>query len=356
MVSWRSGVMAAVLVFASGCGGHSEPGASATLDDRWSGLTCATEASWTAPSPYGARRGYLGFAPDGTRLAWSAGYYDAVLLELHPSTGRELARFDAAAGDIPRHALLDRDRAWQRDLVGIHALYVADPLTGSGFLLEPGYQSQAASDCAFISEDGGRVFRPACGAGAVWQVLDAGDGRLVTEVQTGDDCTGMTSDQRDGNVLLTLDETLVYWPAGATEPTARAEHAHAESGGIHGLVGAALDPERNRAVTIAADGSVQLYRLPALEPEPTALTAGVTVANHDVYAPEFVVSPVAFSNDGSLLAMLGEQGELVLRRGDSLEPVATIPVSDALAMTFAPDDAWLLVETTNGLAAYACSR
>ncbi|HVJ18725.1 MAG TPA: WD40 repeat domain-containing protein, partial [Polyangiaceae bacterium] len=320
-------------------------------------LSCAEEPLWIADSSdWPARRGYLGFSPDGSRLAWSSGYYTAVLREFDSRSGGELARVEASDGPTPHNELVDRDAAWTRDLVGIDELRVAETGALESVLLETDYQAQASSSCAFFDENGSRVFRPTCDAsGPSWQVLRATDGQLETSFGLPGECVGMTASQRGGDVLLTLDDSIAYWPASAPQPTAQARHEHDTGERMQrGLVGVAIAPVGDRAISIAADGSVQLYRLPELSPEASALTAHVTYGNANAYAPLFLVSPVSYSRDGSLLALAGSDGAIELRRSDNLDVVSRLPDTDAIAVAFAPDDSLLAVATERGLAVYDC--
>jgi len=377
MTEWRIAIVAAGLCCA--CGGSavsSEPGLEAEPEPqaqpgprpqpepdpepttRTQALSCDEVPRWTSgASGYGARRGYLGFSPDGSRLAWSSGYYDAALVELDVESGVELLRVQPAYGEFPSGELVDRDSSWQRDLLGTYLLYVAaSGSADSAVALDASYGSYAASGCARFDHAGRRVFRPSCDAtGPSWKVFRAEDGALETTFAVPGDCIDMTSAQEKDDLLLSLGEHVVYWPAGSAAPTAQATHPHeGDALGQRGLVGLALDPVGRRAVSVAADGSVQLYRLPDLSPQPSAVAAHVTVANEDVYAPRFMASPVSFSHDGSVLVLAGLDGALEVRRSDTLEVQSRIAIAEPIAVAFAAGDGLLAVANTSALAVYAC--
>jgi hypothetical protein len=164
----------------------------------------------------------------------------------------------------------------------------------------------------------------------------------------------MTSSQRAGDMLLTLDDNVAYWPGSATAPTVTAKHEHAaHTLGFRGLVGAAIDPPRQRALSIAADGSLHFYRLPELTLEPSTLSAHVTVANEELYAPQLVVSPASYSHDGSLLVTAAPL-MVELRDADTLEFLGALPESDVIAFAFSADDSVLAVASAGRLAVYHC--
>jgi hypothetical protein len=371
---WRLGIL--TIVLAGACGGTTEetPQAYPAPTPRPEPppmpepepapaptAGCDLSPLWTvSPDSYGARRGYLGFSLDGTRLAWSSGQTSPLLREFDSVIGRELERADNDGEwrDLPRNELVDRDASWQRDLVGSYALYVVDTesVADGGVPLAQFYASQPASSCAFFDESAARVFRPMCdSSGPLWQVLSADDGQLVTEFGTNGECTGMTGSQRDGGVLLTLDSQVAYWPVAADLPSALATHEHAAHAlGWRGLVGAAIDPAHQRALSVAVDGSVQFYRLPELTLEPSTLSAHVTVANDNLYAPQVVVSPASYSHDGSRLVMAGSPLELEVRESDTLQLLSRLPESDVIALAFSTDDSLLAVASATRLAVYAC--
>src|SRR5687768_16101966 len=50
---------------------------------------------------YGVRRGYLGFSPEGARLAWSSGYYSPVLREFDGQSGDQLSIVGTSLDGMP---------------------------------------------------------------------------------------------------------------------------------------------------------------------------------------------------------------------------------------------------------------
>src|SRR5688572_3555368 len=109
MSNWQSAMLAASL--SVGCGGAVDSNEPAEQRDS---LSCSEQPRWLATGSYAARRGYLGFAPDGSRLAWASGAYDATLREFDSASGRELSLIDAGSSELPRAELVDRDSSWQR--------------------------------------------------------------------------------------------------------------------------------------------------------------------------------------------------------------------------------------------------
>ncbi len=355
----------------AGCGGQSvddgaaSDGSSSTAPAAF--VTCSAQASWSrSGNAYAQRRGYLGFSADGSRLAWSDGFYETVRFELDSATGADLARFEPSAEQPPRNELLGLDEGWQRELLGSYELWLNEPATGLSHACA-GSSAYADVTHALLSSDGSHVFRASCNVDEMgWDVLNGASGELETRIILATTCSEASVAERNGDVLLTSDDVVAFLPAGDDMPSAVTTHPHEPVDGVlRGIVGAALDVRSSQAATIAMDGSVQLYDLPSFEPRRTSLEAHVCTANDNAYAPTFRASPVAFTNDGTTLAFVAADGDLVLLRSDTLEETSRIALppavaSDALpsvtALAFAPDDSTLAVVSDGSLEAHSCRR
>ena len=57
----------------------------------------------------------------------------------------------------------------------------------------------------------------------------ADDGTLQKSFGVTGRCAGMNASQHGGDVVLTLDDSVVYWPMGSPQPSAEARHPSAEN-------------------------------------------------------------------------------------------------------------------------------
>ncbi len=80
-----------------------------------------------------------------------------------------------------------------------------------------------------------------------------------------------------------------------------------------GVLDHAVHPGGGLVATSGAKGRVRLWTIPHLEPVGEEFAAGVAAVNVNTYAPPHRVSPLAWSPDGSVLAMMSESNEVVLR-------------------------------------------
>ncbi len=365
-------VAVALSLAGSGCGGQSsnEPGTDSDMETAPPGaalVSCGAEPRWTFQTGgYGERRSFVAFSPDGTRVAWGTGFYDPVRLELDAASGAELARFEPDVEQPPRNELVGLDASWQVELLGSAELWINEPATGISRTCAGTGAYLDSSPGALLSQDGSRVFRGSCATQEMgWDVLSAASGQLEQRITLGATCGPVSGTERGGDALLTGDVAVAFLPKGQSTPSVTTTHEHAATQNLRGIVGAALDPERTRAVTIAMDGSVQTYDLPALLIHETSLSARVFEINDNIYAPTFPTAPVTFSSDGGTLAFVTSDGDLVLRASDTLSEVSRIPQiapkpnypapGSITALAFSPDDLTLLVASDGSLRAYPCS-
>lgn len=115
-----------------------------------------------------------------------------------------------------------------------------------------------------------------------------------------------------------------------------------------GVVDLAVDPRGELVATSGIDDTVRLWDANTLEPVGEPIAAAAVGINVMTYAPGRVVSPLAWSPDGSVLAMAGPDGQVVLRdrRGEEVGSISIPPVADE----FAPTDDPRISDPVGGIA------
>lgn len=116
---------------------------------------------------------------------------------------------------------------------------------------------------------------------------------------TGEDGALFSVDLEDGRVRTAV----------AHQPTPSED----ERLPTQGVLAIAVHPDGHLVASSGADGRVRLWTLPELEPVGQPVEAGVLGVNLNVYAPPHRVSPLAWAPDGSFLAMVAPDGQVVLR-------------------------------------------
>ncbi|QDG53555.1 WD40 repeat domain-containing protein [Persicimonas caeni] len=187
---------------------------------------------------------------------------------------------------------------------------------------------------------------------SVWSIADDAS-VLDVELDTGERCNGYYSPNPEiaytpdaGALVLTLPSTGELVHVDLREERVTSVLAHEPAEGDHnmlpveGILDLAVHPTGEFAATSGVDGKVRFWTLPGLEPVGEPLTAGVAAVNLNTYAPPHRVSPLEWTPDGRLLAMMSPSGDMVLRERTG-ETVSTL-VSPEF-------EGWIPEGTTDGI-------
>jgi len=127
----------------------------------------------------------------------------------------------------------------------------------------------------------------------------------------------------------------------------------------------AIRPDGGAVALSDRAGQLTRWSLPDLESLGEPWQAGLVGINQNTYGPS-MESPVAWSEDGALLAHLDEDGEAVIRRADDGVVLLTLPRPDlatewrddlfnpATGFRFSPDGEGILVSFEAGLELWRC--
>lgn len=211
----------------------------------------------------------------------------------------------------------------------------------SGTAFGPSGELFAATSC---DDEGLRV--------TVWSIA-AGESVLSVELDVDGRCNGYYSPTpdleytSDGSALLVTQPAsgkLAHIDLSSGHVTSVLSHEPAEGDHqtlpVEGVLDLAVHPSGELAATSGVDGKVRFWKLPSLEPAGEPLSAGVAGVNVNTYAPPHRVSPLEWTPDGELLAMMSTEGDVVLRERNG-DLVSTLAMPEV--------EGWVPDGTTGGI-------
>lgn len=342
---WCFAVLALSAAWA-GCGGISEPGArrddgggggdfSEVLpDDSSAGHGVRAELVWTAPlSAYGLNaRAFLSVDPSEER----------VLVPPDQSQGTggiELALLDGMRLARTGTPLLGRDAAWTRDLRLTNEYYYGIDVLDRG-ALEPRLVLAGPFGGAGISRDGRYVVVLDCNARTlVRHEVETGEALSVSLAELPAGCPS-SGDLQVASVVVVpgVDRALLAWslPGALVSVDFRARtaslHTHLDSqsepGGYQGqgtLLSLEPSPSGRRVAVAAFDAPVRVFEVDDLVVPALELGSSSLGAFDDCYCAPRTFAPLAWSPDERTLALLDEEGRVVLRRSADGAHVGELP-------------------------------
>jgi len=296
--------------------------------------TLTAELSWSVSlSSYGDWGGLHGFSPDGDQLVSAADVYTPHVYTFETADGSHtLAKDDVFPWS--------RDEDWTIETrgVGWNDAAVVDLTTGDELISEPDVGDLGSGSHSVVSGDGSRVASVDCEHGFtrvdVWSTRT---GDRVLDLALPGGCT--SSPPGLGQVMLSHDGQTLFsaWPesgsvmrVGVDEGSVDLVGAHAEvepevwttTDFLHTVT---LLPGDDVLVTVGSDGWLRQWDAHTLAPIAPDQAAAGTVVNENIYANPATYTPVAGSPDGSLLATLDADGELVIHRACDGQPLVALP-------------------------------
>ena len=131
------------------------------------------------------------------------------------------------------------------------------------------------------------------------------------------------------------------------------------------VVAGAVRPDGSEVALVDGTGLVHFLAIPGLTEVRPAITASVVGINLNTYMPG-VTSPIAWSADGKLLALVDPNGQVTMRHLDQEAPVLTFEAPKLakpepewthnmpVGVTFLPDGTGLAISYEQGLALWRC--
>ncbi len=297
----------------------------------------SAELAWShGLTTYGDWLGLHAFSPDGEQLVTAADVYTPEVLTFDTLTGA----VTVTSGEIWPWS---RDEDWtvearSHDWDGGQ---VVDLATGRTLVEDDALGDVWSGGHGLVSGDGRTVAAVGCDDGTT-RVLawDLRSGRRIaeTEVQTG--CSHLPPNPHQ--VALSHDGALLYAGLADTGEVYRfalgsggvdvlQAHTPVEdlpwghSGAVHTV---RLVDSDQLLLTAGPDGWLRQWHADTLEPTAADRAAGSTTVNEDLYANPATTTPVALSPDGTLLAILDTEGELVLQRACDGTALVALPTPE----------------------------
>ena len=292
--------------------------------------TIALHPTWTTDwSPYGIWNDLLSFSPEGDELILSKGLYSAFNHFVNAQTGETIDRepHDPEQDWInPAGTILKRDAQWEFDVrnYGQEERFLAVTDTDSGeILFKLNGLNEANLDLWSLET----------------HVRTSPNGEWL--VAFGSNNTEFISllwhipSQRRVKELKLNPEIFPHWWAGSLSSSTLNDdgmlfYTQTDSGtlvriDLHsgalktatlpetGLTTASLSDDQKTLFVVGRNGNLQRINAKTLEDDGLPLESKVHFLNSNQYAPGFLVSPLAHSQDTRLWASLNESGSVVIR-------------------------------------------
>ena len=294
----------------------------------------AAELAWSVSLPtYGDWGGLHAFSPDGEQLVTAADVYTPHVFTFDTDDGS----YSVTKEDVYPWS---RDEDWTVEArgVGWDDGAVVDLITGESLVVAPQLGEVWMGTHGIVSGDGSRLASVDCNRGdtgvEIWSVRE---GERILSLTIPDTCD--YSPPQPGQVALTQDGSMLFTAAPERGQVIRVDvdsggvdifQAHAEieverwttTGFIHAVTLLAGD---DVLVTVGADGWLRQWDPETLAPLAPAQASTGTLVNENLYANPATYSPVDRSPDGTVLAALDAEGELVLKRACDGSLLTTLP-------------------------------